>query len=58
MRGVIVDIVARQGRAGLGIYITQEEQILNARQEIVLRRRHTVAVFPAKKVSNDKKESD
>jgi len=58
MRGVIVDIVARQGRAGLGIYITQEEQILNARQEIVLRRRHTVAVFPAKKFSNDKKESD
>src|SRR5499433_2678078 len=58
MRGVIVDIVARQGRAGLGIYITQEEQILNARQEIVLRRRHTVTVFPAKKFSNDKKESD
>ena len=53
-----MDIVARQGRAGLGIYITQEEQILNARQEIVLRRRHTVAVFPAKKFSNDKKESD
>jgi acyl dehydratase len=58
MRGVIVDIVARQGRAGLGIYITQEEQILNARQEIVMRRRHTVAVFPAKKFSNDKKECD
>ena len=28
----IVDIVARQGRAGLGIYITQEEQILNSHQ--------------------------
>jgi acyl dehydratase len=45
----IVDIVARQGRAGLGIYITQEEQILNSRQEIVMRRRHIVAVFPEKK---------
>ena len=45
----IVDIVARQGRAGLGIYITQEEQILNSRQQIVMRRRHTVAVFPEKR---------
>ncbi len=26
----IVDIVARQGKAGLGIYISQEEQVLNA----------------------------
>jgi acyl dehydratase len=48
----IVDIVARQGRAGLGIYITQEEQILNSRQQIVMRRRHTVAVFPEKKFSD------
>jgi hypothetical protein len=32
----IVDIVTRQGRAGLGIYITQEEQILNSRQQIVM----------------------
>lgn len=44
----IVDIVARQGKAGLGIYISQEEQVLNAQQQIVLRRRHTTAVFPAK----------
>jgi acyl dehydratase len=54
----VVDIVARQGRAGLGIYVTQEEQILNSRQEIVMRRRHTVAVFPAKKFSSETKESD
>jgi acyl dehydratase len=44
----IVDIAARQGKAGLGIYISQEEQILNSRQLIVLRRRHTLAVFPDK----------
>src|SRR5262245_32482895 len=48
----IVDIVARQGRAGLGIYITQEEQILNSRQQIVMLRRHTVAIFPEKKFSD------
>jgi acyl dehydratase len=54
----IVDIVARQGRAGLGIYITQEEQILNSQQEIVMRRRHTVAMFPARKFSDSKKEAD
>src|SRR5882724_12962417 len=28
-QSLIVDIVARQGRAGLGIYVTQEEEILN-----------------------------
>jgi acyl dehydratase len=50
----IVDIVARQGRAGLGIYITQEEQVLNSQQEIVMRRRHTVAMFPAKKFADEK----
>ena len=54
----IVDIVARQGRAGLGIYITQEEQILNSRQEIVMLRRHTVAMFPAKTFSDPKKEAE
>jgi acyl dehydratase len=53
----IVDIVARQGRAGLGIYITQEEQILNSRQEIVTRRRHTVSMFPARTFSDPKKEA-
>jgi acyl dehydratase len=53
----VVDIVAHQGRAGLGIYVTQEEQILNARHEIVMRRRHTVAVFPEKKFSGAPKDS-
>ena len=53
----IVDIVARLGHAGLGIYITQEEQILNSRQEIVMRRRHTVAVFPEKQFSGAGKEA-
>jgi acyl dehydratase len=50
----IVDIVARQGRAGLGIYITQEEQILNSQQTLVMCRRHTVAMFPAKKFADEK----
>jgi acyl dehydratase len=50
----IVDIVARQGRAGLGIYITQEEQILNSQQKIVMRRRHTIAMFPAKRFADEK----
>jgi acyl dehydratase len=54
----IVDIVARQGRAGLGIYITQEEQIFNSRHEIVMLRRHTVAMFPAKTFSDPKKEAE
>lgn len=51
-QSTITDIVARQGKAGLGIYITQEEQVLNSRQEIVLCRRHTLAVFPEQKLSN------
>jgi acyl dehydratase len=49
-QSAITDIVARQGRAGLGIYISQEEQVLNFQQQIVLRRRHTLAVFPEKKL--------
>jgi hypothetical protein len=48
----VIDIVARQGKAGLGIYISQEEQVLNFQQEIVLRRRHTLAVFPEKKLAD------
>ena len=48
----IIDIVARQGKAGLGIYISQEEQVLNDRQQIVLRRHHTLAVFPDKKFTS------
>ncbi len=52
----IVDIVARQGKAGVGIYISQEEQVLNSRQQIVLRRRHTLAVFPDKKFTGVPKD--
>jgi len=47
----IVDIVAREGKTGLGIYVTQEEQVLNSNDEIVLRRRHTMAIFPETKLS-------
>jgi acyl dehydratase len=54
----VVNIVARQGRAGLGIYVTQEEQVLNSRQEIVMRRRHSVAVFPEKKFSGAQKDPE
>jgi acyl dehydratase len=53
-QSTIVDIVARQGKSGLGIYISEEEQVLNFKQEIVLRRRHTLAVFPDKKFAGEK----
>jgi uncharacterized protein len=48
----ILDIVGREGRAGLGIYISQEEQVLNSQEQVVLLRRHTLAVFPDKQFSN------
>jgi len=53
----VVDIVARQGRAGLGIYVSQEEEISNSVGEVVMRGRHTIALFPAKQFSDDKKEA-
>lgn len=53
---IIVDIVARQGKAGLGIYISQEDQIRNSQQRIVLRRRHTLAVFPDRKFAGAPRE--
>src|SRR4029453_13669460 len=56
-RSRIVDIVGPQGRTGMGIFITKEEQILNSRQDIVMPRRHTVAMFPAKTFSDPKKEA-
>ena len=56
-RSCILDIVARQGRAGLGIYITQEEQVINSAEQVVLRRRHTLAVFPDKKFSSESEKS-
>ena len=42
----LVDIAARQGRAGLGVYVTQEERVLNPAGEVVSRRRSTIALFP------------
>jgi acyl dehydratase len=54
-RSRIVDIIARPGRAGLGIYISQEEDVLNDAQQVVLRRHHTLAVFPDRKFSGAQK---
>jgi len=53
----IVDIVARQGKSGMGIYIGQEERVLNSQQQIVLRRRHTLAVFPDRKFAGAPKDA-
>ena len=44
-RSRIVDITAREGRMGVGIYVTQVEEVRNAESEMVLTRRHTVALF-------------
>lgn len=51
----IVDIVARQGKTGLGIYVTQEERVLNSNNEVVLCSRHTVVIFPETKLSETQK---
>ncbi len=56
-QSTVTDIVARQGKAGLGIYISQEETVVNSQQEIVLRRRHTLAVFPDKKFAGAPKDA-
>ena len=56
-QSTILDITARPGKAGLGIYISQEEQVLNSQQQIVLRRRHTLAVFPDKQFAGAAKDS-
>jgi len=48
----ITDIVTRQGKMGKGIYVTQEEQISNSKGEVVFRRRHTIALFPAQEFSD------
>jgi hypothetical protein len=53
-----IETPARQGRAGLGIYITQEEQILNSHQQVVMRRCHTVAVFPEKQFPHETKDPE
>ena len=41
----IIDITAREGRMGVGIYVTQVEEVRNAESELVFTRRHTVALF-------------
>lgn len=56
-QSAIINIVARQGKAGLGIYISQEETVVNSKQEIVLRRRHTLAVFPDMKFAGTPKDT-
>lgn len=49
-QSIVTDIIAREGRFGVGIYISQEEQVLNAAGQMVLRRRHTIALFPETKI--------
>ena len=42
----IVDITAREGKMGVGIYVTQLEEVRNGEDELVFTRRHTVVLFP------------
>ena len=46
----IVDITAREGKMGVGIYVTQLEEVRNGEGELVFTRRHTVALFPERTV--------
>ena len=48
-RSRIVDITAREGKMGVGIYVTQLEEVRNGEEELVFTRRHTVALFPERK---------
>ena len=48
-RSHIVDITAREGKMGVGIYVTQMEEVRNEEGELVFTRRHTVALFPERK---------
>lgn len=57
-QSAIVDIAERQGKVGLGIYISQEEAVLNAQHQVVLRRSHTLAVFPDQKFTGASKDVD
>jgi len=47
----IVEIVARQGKSGIGIYVTREDRILDSNSEIVLKRQQTTVRFPSKEKS-------
>jgi acyl dehydratase len=48
----IVDIVVRQGKAGLGIYVTREERILDSDKKPVLLRRQTTVHLPQAAVAD------
>jgi acyl dehydratase len=50
----IIDIFARQGKAGLGIYVVREELIFGANDEIVLRRLQTSVRLPRADAANSK----
>ena len=56
-RSRIVDITERRGKMGVGIYITQEEEVLDSKQQVVLRRRHTIPLFPEQPAGEKKQES-
>lgn len=45
----IVDITAREGKMGVGIYVTQLEEVRDGEGELVFTRRHTVALFRERK---------
>ena len=48
----IADIAAREGKRGWGIYVTQENRILDERHDVVLRRRQTIVLLPEAKFSD------
>jgi acyl dehydratase len=52
----IADISAREGKRGWGIYVTQENRVLDHSREIVLRRRQTIVLLPEAKfaITQDK----
>lgn len=57
-RSRIVDMVVRQGKLGEGIYVTQEEEISNPAGEVLFRRRHTIALFPAQEFGGKKRSPE
>ena len=46
----VIDITAREGKMGVGIYVTQVEEVRDGEGAIVFTRRHTVALFPEQTV--------
>jgi acyl dehydratase len=48
----ITDIVTRQGKRGWGIYVSQENRILDSRHDIVLRRLQTIVLLPEAKFAD------